>query len=247
MIIVSGFLYLSNPMAMIADRLLRLEQSIQETALSCNRDPKTIHLVAVSKRKPLSDVRSAAQAGQLIFGENRVQEAVKKQQKCQDISVNWHMIGHLQKNKVKQAASVFDAVHSIDSIKLAELLSQALTKLSRTIECFIQVKLTEEESKTGVAPENLSRVASYVQSLPNLKLVGLMGMPPFTPDPEQVIPYFRKLRLLRDDLNSTTLVDSPIQELSMGMSHDFKVAIREGATYIRIGTLIFGERTDDRR
>ena len=234
-------------MATIADRLIRLKQTIQETACSCGRDPKSVHLVAVSKRKPLSDVRSAAQTGQVIFGENRVQEAVKKQQECQDISVSWHMIGHLQKNKVKQAATVFDAVHSVDSIKLAGLLSQELSKISRTMDCFIQVKLTEEERKTGIRPEDLSHVAASVQSLSNLNLVGLMGMPPFTSDPEQTTPYFRNLRLLRDDLNSTTLVDSPIQELSMGMSHDFKVAIREGATYIRIGTLIFGERTYDRR
>ncbi len=234
-------------MATIADRLIRLKQTIQETARSCGRDPKSIHLVAVSKRKPLSDIRSAALAGQIIFGENRIQEAVKKQQSCQNLSISWHMIGHLQKNKVKQAATVFDAIHSIDSIELAERLNRSLSKISRTMDCFIQVKLSEEESKTGVAPDNLSRVASYVQSLPNLNLIGLMGMPPFTTDPEQATPYFRNLRHLRDELNRKEMEQNPIEELSMGMSHDFKVAIREGATYIRIGTLIFGERTYDRR
>jgi len=232
-------------MAMIAENLSRLKQTVEETALSCNRDPKTIHLVAVSKRKPVLDIRSAAQAGQIIFGENHVQEAIKKQKSCQDLNINWQMIGHLQKNKVKQAAAIFDTIHSIDSIELAEILNRALEKISRTMDCFIQVKLTAEKTKTGITPENLPRVASHVQALPNLNLIGLMGMPPFTPDPEQATPYFRKLRLLRDELNQTTLPDNPIPELSMGMSRDFRVAIREGATYIRIGTLLFGERIYD--
>ncbi len=234
-----------NQMAMIAENLSRLKQTIEETALSCNRDPKAIHLVAVSKRKPVSDIRSAAQAGQTIFGENHVQEAVKKQVSCQDLNINWHMIGHLQKNKVKQAAAIFDTVHSVDSIELAELLNRTLEKISRTIDCFIQVKLTKEETKTGITPEDLPHVASRVQGLSNLNLIGLMGMPPFTPDPEDAASYFRKLRILRDELNHTALAAKPVRELSMGMSHDFRVAIREGATYIRIGTLLFGERTYD--
>ena len=233
-------------MTMIADRLLSLKQTLEETALSCNRDPKSIHLVAVSKRKPVSDICAAARAGQIIFGENRIQEAVKKQDCCPGINVSWHMIGHLQKNKVRQAAAIFDVIHSVDSIELAEILNRALQDISRTMNCFIQVKLTDEETKTGIEPENLLRAARRIHALPNLNLIGLMGMPPFTSDPEEATPYFQKLRLMRDELNSITLPANPIQELSMGMSHDFGVAIREGATYIRIGTLLFGERTYDR-
>lgn len=233
-------------MTMIADRLLSFKETIKETALSCNRDPESIHLVAVSKRKPASDVRAAAHAGQVIFGENRVQEAVKKQALCLDLNIRWHMIGHLQKNKVKQAATLFDTIHSIDSLELAEKLNKALKNISRNMDCFIQLKLSAEETKTGIEPEYLPGLAIRIQSLSNLNLVGLMGMPPFTSDPVQATSYFRKLRLMRDKLNHTTLPSNPIQELSMGMSHDFRVAICEGATYIRIGTLLFGERVYDR-
>ena len=245
MIIVNGFLYLLSRMAMIADRLTDLRQTIRKTALSCNREPGSIHLVAVSKRKPVPDIRSAAQAGQLIFGENHVQEAAGKKELCQDLPVNWHMIGHLQKNKVKLAATVFDAIHSIDSIELALLLNRTLQKISRSIDCFIQVKLSREETKTGIKPEDLPDLAARIQSLSNLHLIGLMGIPPYFPDPEETAPFFRRLRVMRDELNRTTLQSDPISELSMGMSHDFRVAIREGATYIRIGTLLFGERIYD--
>ena len=230
---------------MIAERLAYLKQEIRKTAVSSGRDPDSVHLVAVSKTKPVSDILAAAEAGQVIFGENRVQEAAKKRKLCRDASIQWHMIGHLQKNKAREAASIFDTIHSIDSRKLTDILHRELKNASRSINCFIQVKLSDEESKTGIPPEELPVLAEHIASLSTLKLIGLMGIPPFTPDAENARPYFRKLRALRDELNRTTLAQMPVRELSMGMSHDFRVAIQEGATYIRIGTLLFGERNYD--
>ncbi len=235
-----------NRMTTISDRLFKLRATIRETAGTFHRAPQSIHLIAVSKRKPASDIHVAADAGQTLFGENHVQETKLKQALCSGLDIRWHMIGHLQKNKVKAAAQIFDCIHSIDSIPLAEKLNRELNRISRTIDCFIQVKLSGEESKTGVSIHDLPDLAIKVNTLSNLNLIGLMGIPPYTDDPEESAPYFRKLKELRDHLNQTILENAPIHELSMGMSHDFRVAIREGATYIRIGTLIFGERTYDR-
>ncbi len=234
-------------MTMIAKRLSGLLQDIRETALSCGRNPDSIHLVAVSKRKPISDIKAAANAGQIIFGENHVQEAAEKFTECENLNISWHMIGHLQRNKARLAASIFDVVHSIDSIKIAELLNSELEKISRQISCFIQVKLSSEETKTGISPDKLTDLAERIRNLNHLNLIGLMGIPPYTPNPEDSAPFFKKLRQIRDNLNQEVLGSNPIQELSMGMSHDFRVAIREGATYIRIGTLLFGERNYDNR
>ncbi|NOZ13531.1 MAG: YggS family pyridoxal phosphate-dependent enzyme [Acidobacteria bacterium] len=234
-------------MTTTAERLFDLKQKIRETALSYGRVPDSIHLVAVSKRKPVSDVQSAAKAGQIIFGENHVQEAAEKQAQCKNLNISWHMIGHLQRNKARAAAGIFDVIHSIDSVELAEKLNLELEKKIRKISCFIQIKLSPEETKTGISPDKLTPLVERILNLNHLNLIGLMGIPPYTPNPEDSAPYFRKLRQIRDNLNREILHSSPIHELSMGMSHDFRVAIREGATYIRIGTLLFGERSYDNR
>lgn len=226
----------------IAERFIQLTDDIRDYANKAGRDPASIHIVAVSKRHPVSLVQEAVSCGIQVFGENRVQEAVTKASECAHLDLEWHMIGHLQRNKVKQAARVFHTIHSLDSIALADQLNDELGKQKRTMRAFIQVKLSPEMTKTGLDEDAIEALVTHVYRLPNLNLVGLMGMPPFTEDAEASAPYFHRLRQLQESLNAGTCRENPLTHLSMGMSHDFRVAIREGATYIRIGTLLFGER-----
>lgn len=229
-------------MKTIAERLEAIQRRIHSAACQADRDPVDIQLVAVSKTQPASAVVEAAAAGLKHFGENRVQEAVNKARELANPELSWHLIGHLQRNKVRPAARLFHVIHSLDSVGLARALSTEMEREEKTMTAFLQVKLTNEPTKTGILPADLDETATTIRTLPGLKLVGLMTMPPFSDDPEEAAPYFRKLRQLRDRLNRTVFKDAPLNELSMGMTHDAEVAIREGATYIRIGTAIFGER-----
>lgn len=229
-------------MKTIAERLEAIQRRIHSAACQADRDPVDIQLVAVSKTQPASAVVEAAAAGLKHFGENRVQEAVNKARELANPELSWHLIGHLQRNKVRPAARLFHVIHSLDSVGLARALSTEMEREEKTMTAFLQVKLTNEPTKTGILPADLDETAASIRELPGLKLVGLMTMPPFSDNPEEAAPYFRKLRQLRDRLNRTVFKDAPLNELSMGMTHDAEVAIREGATYIRIGTAIFGER-----
>lgn len=229
-------------MKTIAERLEAIQRRIHSAACQADRDPVDIQLVAVSKTQPASAVVEAAAAGLKHFGENRVQEAVNKARELANPELSWHLIGHLQRNKVRPAARLFHVIHSLDSVGLARALSTEMEREEKTMTAFLQVKLTNEPTKTGILPADLDETATTIRTLPGLKLVGLMTMPPFSDNPEEAAPYFRKLRQLRDRLNRTVFKDAPLNELSMGMTHDAEVAIREGATYIRIGTAIFGER-----
>ncbi len=229
-------------MKTIAERLEAIQRRIHSAACQADRDPVDIQLVAVSKTQPASAVVEAAAAGLKHFGENRVQEAVNKARELANPELSWHLIGHLQRNKVRPAARLFHVIHSLDSVGLARALSTEMEREEKAMTAFLQVKLTNEPTKTGILPADLDETATTIRTLPGLKLVGLMTMPPFSDDPEEAAPYFRKLRQLRDRLNRTVFKDAPLNELSMGMTHDAEVAIREGATYIRIGTAIFGER-----
>ena len=227
----------------IAENLAHLRESIVSAAEKCGRNPEDIHLVAVSKRFPASVILEAMAAGHKVFGENYIQEAQGKIAEVGEGAV-FHFIGHLQSNKAKIAAELFDVIETVDSIKLARMLDRHLAKIGRTIKVLIQVNIGEDPNKAGAAEEEAEQLLREISSLPNLNAVGLMTMPPFTASAEEARVHFRALRLLSQKLAAKSLFAPGHKiELSMGMSGDYPVAIEEGATIIRIGTAIFGERT----
>ena len=216
---------------MIADRLARVQERIEKAAQAAGRDPSEITLVAVSKVKPAADLRAAYDAGQRHFGENYIQEFDAKSAELGNLpGATFHFIGKLQSNKTKHAARLFQVVQTVDSIKLARRLNDCATPL----DIFLEVKLSPEETKGGLDEADLSELVEYCSSLEHVRLRGLMGMPPWFEDPEEVRPYFRRLRQLAEKHD--------LREVSMGMSHDLEAAIQEGSTLVRIGTAIFGER-----
>ncbi len=222
---------------------MRVREKINNSAIRVSRNPDNIKLVAVSKTVDMQRIMEAVKAGVTILGENRVQEAQKKSQefrvKSQDRKVEWHLIGSLQKNKAKTAVQLFDLIHSVDSTSLAEEINRQAQKAGKRQRVLIQVKLSEEETKHGAEENDLTALVGEVAEMENLKLEGIMTMPPHFDDPEKARPYFKRLRELGDKFRNEGL-DLP--ELSMGMSNDFEVAIEEGSTMVRIGTAIFGER-----
>jgi PLP dependent protein len=227
----------------------QLEAINQRIAAACQRagrDFSEVTLVAVSKTVAASRLHEAITAGVRIFGENRVQEAAAKIAELREIvtahQVEWHLIGHLQSNKARRAAELFDAVHSVDSIKLAERLNQSADELGKRLPVFIEVNLGAEAPKSGVAINETLRLCEQVAKLTHLELKGLMAVPPFLDDAEAVRPFFRRLRELRDEAQRLGIAGEHCRDLSMGMSNDFEVAIEEGATLVRIGTALFGAR-----
>ncbi len=224
----------------VRDRLLRLQDRIATAASRAGRDASSITLVAVSKTVPEERIREAVNAGVTIFGENRVQEARDKIAALPGLAA-WHLVGHLQTNKARLAVQLFEMIHSLDSLKLAQALEHYGEQAGKAVRCLIEVNLGGEESKSGMAEGGVRPLLEAVTRLPHLRIEGLMAIPPFLPDPEQVRPFFRRLRALRDKLQGEGL---PLAELSMGMTSDFEVAIEEGATMVRIGTAIFGPRPD---
>lgn len=229
----------------ISENFEAVRERIGAAARRVGRDPAEIALMAVSKTQPPEHINEAYEAGLRVFGENRVQEFAGKIDALRDLrDARWHMIGHLQSNKATNAAELFCAVDSVDSLKLAERLDAAARTLGKRLDVLIEINVGGEAAKSGLAPdlpalEELLLGASRLQAL---KFRGLMTVPPYTDDPEGARPYFRKLRALRDAINSRRLPAIAIDTLSMGMSHDFEVAIEEGSTCVRVGTAIFGER-----
>ena len=224
----------------IAERLRAVEERIAKAAERAGRDPSSVTLVAVSKTVEPERIIQAVEAGVQVLGENRVQEARDKIKELGKIA-QWHMIGHLQKNKAKYVAELFDMLHSLDDIPLLDALCKRLEKLGREgFPTLIEVKLSPEETKHGCAPEDLVALAKEAVSRPQIYLCGLMTIAPYSENPEDARPYFRRLRELRDRLQDEIGLSLP--HLSMGMSGDFEVAIEEGATMVRVGTAIFGER-----
>jgi PLP dependent protein len=224
----------------VAENVQHVRERIARAAARCGRNAGEITIVAISKTFPPELIELAYQAGLRHFGENRIQEWEAKQPKLGHLEASWHFIGHLQSNKARRAAHLFARIDSVDSIALAQKLDAAAAEEKRRLAVLIEVHLSEESGKTGVAEANLPALAEAVIRLPNLELRGLMTVPPYFEDPERVRPYFRKLRNLRDELAQAMKINLPI--LSMGMSHDFEAAIEEGATEIRVGTDIFGAR-----
>ncbi len=227
-------------MNQINRNLEETKRRIQEAARHAGRDPAEVRLVVVTKTVTLDRLQEAVAAGHTLFGENYVQEA-KRKIAALGPGLSWHFIGHLQSNKAKAAVEVFDLIHSVDRPSLARSLEQAAARLGKVQNILLQVNLAGEESKSGTAPEAVQELLSEISRMPHLKVLGLMTMPPWLPA-EEVRPYFRALRELRDRLRDMKLVDGDLSELSMGMTGDFEVAVAEGATLVRIGTAIFGRR-----
>lgn len=226
----------------VKERLEEVKRRMAEAALRAGRDPGEVQLVAVSKMVPVPRIREAIQAGVAILGENRVQEARAKIAELEGLA-RWHLVGHLQTNKAKLAVRLFDLIHSLDSLHLAQELEKCGRALGKPVEVLVQVKLSEEETKSGLAEEEVLPLLLALENLPSVRVQGLMVFPPYFPDPEAVRPYFRRLRELQDRLREEALPENvKLHHLSMGMSHDFEVAIEEGATLVRIGTAIFGPR-----
>ena len=225
-------------MLTIRDNLLKVRERIERAAQKAGRDPKEIKLVAVSKTVEPDRIKEAIEAGVSILGENYVQEA---QEKIEALGkpVSWHFIGHLQSNKAKYAVRLFDVIHSIDSIPLAEELNRRAEQPDRVIRVMIEVNLSKEATKFGTDEERVLNLARRIQSLGHLSLEGLMTMPPYFDSPEMSRPYYVALRELKDRMVKEGI---PMKELSMGMSNDFEIAVEEGATYVRVGTAIFGPR-----
>jgi pyridoxal phosphate enzyme (YggS family) len=226
----------------IKENLLRVGERIARAAERSRRGAEEITLIGVSKTHPASEIRAAFGAGIVHFGENRVQEWEGKRGEIADLPGKWHLIGHLQSNKAARAARMFHSIDSVDDIALAERLDRARSEVEGTekLRVLIEVHIAGEESKSGVSVAELPRLAERTLELPRLQLSGLMCIPPFLEDIQNVRPYFRNLRELRDSLQARLRQELPV--LSMGMSHDFEVAIEEGATEVRIGTALFGER-----
>lgn len=230
----------------VAQNIAQVRERIARTAARCGRDSSEIVLMAVSKTFPVSSIREAYQAGIRDFGENRVQEFSGKIDGVRDLAeARWHMIGHLQTNKAVKAAELFHAVDSVDSLKLAEKLNEAARKANKKLTVLIEVNVGGEAAKSGISPGSpeLEDLLSSAAQLEHLEISGLMTIPPFFDDPEAARPYFRQLRQLHDQIAARNLPRIDMEVLSMGMSHDFEVAIEEGSTCVRVGTAIFGERT----
>ncbi|MGA9568114.1 MAG: YggS family pyridoxal phosphate-dependent enzyme [Candidatus Korobacteraceae bacterium] len=229
----------------IASNFFEIHDRIQRAAQRAGRDPNDVALMAVCKTFPAAAIVEAYQAGQRLFGENRVQEFADKHSQLAGLKdAEFHMIGHLQSNKAARAIEIFHAVDSIDSAKLAQRLNDAAQKLGKTVDVLIEINVGGEEAKSGLSPDSpeIDAILNQAPTWTNLRIRGLMTVPPFTEDPEGARPYFRKLRELREQLAARKLPSVSFDTLSMGMSHDFEVAIEEGSTCVRIGTAIFGTR-----
>jgi pyridoxal phosphate enzyme (YggS family) len=222
------------------DRLQAIRDRMTTAAQRCGRDPTSIELLAVSKTFPVEAIREAADAGQVLFGENKVQEILAKAPQLPS-SLHWHLIGHLQSNKVRKVLPLVKSIHSIGSLDLARDVDRIAGELGLYPKVYLEVNLADESSKHGFNADQLRSNLEELYALKRLEIHGLMCIPPFDPDPEKSRPYFVQLRALRDELE--TLGGTPLPLLSMGMSHDFEIAIEEGATIVRVGSAIFGERT----
>jgi PLP dependent protein len=226
----------------IPRNLAAVRARLEQAARAAGRDPATICLVAISKTHPPEAVLTAVSAGQHDFGENRVQEALQKIRATAEHQIRWHLVGHLQSNKARKAASAFHCVHSIDGPDLMQQMDLAAVEAGTTPELLVQVDLAGESTKFGAPEATVPALFEAAGSLRAARLVGLMLLPPFADNPEDARPWFRRLRELRDRLAGSGVPSQQLRELSMGMSHDFHVAIEEGATIVRVGTAIFGER-----
>ncbi len=234
--------YSTDQQDVLEENISYVRATIEQAARSAGRDPADIVLVAVSKTKPLAMVKMAYDLGITNFGENRVQEALLKIAEFHPSDLRWHMIGHLQSNKVNKVVGAFDAIQSVDSLHLAEALNRSVAAHKQRLPVLLEVNVAAEPSKAGMLIEEVPSLAQQIVALPHLDVQGLMTVAPLVDDPEEVRPVFRALRVLRDQLRAY-IPQRSWQHLSMGMTDDYSIAIQEGATIVRVGRAIFGERT----
>jgi hypothetical protein len=232
-------------MASLAENFRRIADEIRSQLKALNRPENSLRLLAVTKDQPVESLLALAQLGQMDFGENYVQEWKKKKTLLEgrDAHFRWHFIGHLQTNKVKDLVGSITLFHSIDRLSLAEKIEDEAEKKGVSCRGLVEVNLARETTKSGVPEEKLDSLLKECNRLPHLKIEGLMLIPPLSEDPEQTRPYFRRFREILFDLNRKSVYKTPLHELSMGMSNDYKVAIEEGATWVRIGRALLGERS----
>jgi pyridoxal phosphate enzyme (YggS family) len=223
----------------ISENLLNIHDRIAKAARRAGRDPNEVTLIAVTKTVEPKRIKEAISAGIRVFGENYVQEAQEKMAKFKDKKLKWHFIGHLQKNKAKFAVELFDLIHSVDSVELAQELNK---RAKEPVDILIEVNIAKENTKTGIDPEGAVKLARAISAMQNLKLRGLMAIPPSFEQAEMARPYFAMVRRLAERINKEKFAGVYLRELSMGMSNDYEVAIEEGATMVRLGTAIFGTR-----
>lgn len=236
-------------MSHIEENLKYIREKIVSAAERAGRNPEEVHLVAVSKTFDAEHVKEAVNAGQTLFGENRVQEARDKAPLVGEVA-QWHMIGRLQKNKAKYIPGLFDMVHSVDSLGLAQALNDAMEKAvdrgkelkSQILPVLVQVNIAQEEQKGGTKESETADLVKSIASLPHLKVMGLMIIPPYSDDPENSRPYYKRLKEIKDKIQAMNIPNVEMKHLSMGMSGDFEVAVEEGATFVRVGSAIFGKR-----
>jgi pyridoxal phosphate enzyme (YggS family) len=223
----------------LQDNLDLIQQRIRAAFNRCDREPNSVTLLAVTKTQPPEIVSAAAELGLLMFGENKVQEAKAKIPLCSG-KLRWHFIGHLQSNKCRDAVQLFQMIQSVDSLSLAQEINKRADEAAKTMPVLLEVNLAGEASKFGYQPEQLLAELKEINSLPRIEILGLMTVPPWSPNAENSRPHFRRLRELKEQ--AETVLGAPLPHLSMGMSGDFEVAIEEGATIVRIGTALFGPR-----
>jgi pyridoxal phosphate enzyme (YggS family) len=226
----------------IAQRLSEVRERVAHAAMRSGRQPEAVRLLAVSKTFSIDHVRAAATAGQVDFGENRVQEALQKIEASADLQIRWHLIGPLQSNKVRKAAPRFSAIHSVDSIRLLSAIDEAAAAAGCSPELLVQVDLAGEPTKHGAPQEQAEAIVRAGTGCRAARVIGLMTIPPYFTDPEHTRPYFERLSSLRTKLLNEGVPPDSLRELSMGMSHDFEIAVQEGSTMVRLGTAIFGAR-----
>ena len=227
----------------LSERFADVCNRIEAAARRSNRTPEQVALIAISKTHPVDMLRDGLKAGVTDFGENRVQEAEEKIVELGRTAARWHLVGHLQTNKAGRAVKLFDCIHSLDSVDLAERLDRLCVAEGRAeLEVLVQMDLGGEQTKTGIDPRALPELLAALKECQRLRLIGLMTLPPYFENPDCARPYFKTLRELRDELQTQGHFRERTGELSMGMSHDFEIAIEEGATMVRVGTAIFGER-----
>ena len=225
----------------VSENYVEVEKKVRQACERAGRDPEEVTLIAVSKTKPISMIEELLPLGVVDFGENKVQELTMKEETIQ-ASLNWHMIGHLQRNKVKYIVDKVCLIHSVDSLRLAETISQEAVKKQVNVNILVEVNVAEEESKFGIHTEETIALVENIAKLPGISVKGLMTIAPFVEDPEENRPVFRELKKLSVDIDAKRFDNVSMAVLSMGMTNDYEVAIEEGATMVRVGTGIFGER-----
>lgn len=229
-------------MPSLPERIAAVKSAVGQAAQAAGRDPSSVMLVAISKGHPSWMVRAAHENGLGVFGESRIQEAESKTASLKDLRLSWHLVGRLQKNKVRPAVEIFETIHSIDSLPLLERIDRIAGELGKVPRVLIQIDLAGESSKTGIPPAVVPELLRRAAPMKNLTVAGFMILPPLFEQTDKARPYFRKVASLLEEANTSGWYERPLTELSMGMSHDFPIAIAEGATIVRVGTAIFGER-----